>query len=123
MQDETVLVCVTDQLNCKRLIERGRHEADRMDARLMVLHVRTAAATMMGSADIPQALNSLYAMAREAEADMEIISSREVENTIVDYARGNRAALIVVGASPASGSNMGQALRRRLESIPVEIVE
>ena len=122
MADETVLACVTDQMNSERLIRRGREEADRLGAQLLVLHVRTAQSTMMGNPDVPSALNSLYALARGADAEMEIILSWDVEDTIVSYAREHRVTLAVVGRSPASAPSMGINLQKRL-NIPVIIID
>ena len=97
----TVLVCVTDQMNCGRLIRYGRKRADEIGCPLRVLHVRTREKTMMGNPDISSALNDLYRLSREADAEMEIISSPEVEKTICAYAADAHADALVIGCSPA----------------------
>ncbi len=107
-----ILVCVTEQPQCDRLIRKGRQLADSQDAALMVLHVRTRQKTLMGSTDISAALNQLYADARAADAEMEIISSTEVEKTIAEYARTQQITDIVIGASPKDG---GVPMSERLE--------
>ena len=121
---ETVLVCVTDQMSCGRLIRYGRKRADEIGSQLRVLHVRTREKTMMGNPDITSALNDLYSQAREAEADMEIVSSQDVEGTIAEYARKNHATLVVLGETPRDRyPPMSDRLSPRLPGMPMEVVK
>ena len=114
MPQNCILVCVTDQPQCSRLIRRGRELADEKDARLLVLHVRTRQKTLMGNPDIPAAINQLYAEARAADAEMEIISSQDVEKTICDYAKSRLASQLVIGVSPIDGH---LSMKERLSSV------
>ena len=121
---ETVLVCVTDQTSCGRLIRYGRQRADETGSLLRVLHVRTREKTMMGNPDITSALNDLYSQAREAEAEMEIVSSQDVEGTIADYARKCHASLVVLGETPRDRfPPMADRLSPRLPGVPMEVVK
>ena len=121
MSENKILVCVTGQLQCARLIRRGRELADVQRADLLVLHVRTRQKTLMGSPDITAALNQLYAEARGADAEMEIIASPEVEKTITDYARTHQVTGIVIGASPRDGGpSMGERLQTLMPDVRIE---
>ena len=121
MSENKILVCVTGQLQCARLIRRGRELADVQRADLLVLHVRTRQKTLMGSPDITAALNQLYAEARGADAEMEIIASPEVEKTITDYARTHQVTGIVIGASPRDGGpSMGERLQNLMPDVRIE---
>ena len=121
---ETVLVCVTDQMSCGRLIRYGRKRADEIGSQLRVLHVRTREKTMMGNPDITSALNDLYSQAREAEAEMEIVSSQDVEGPIADYARKCHASLVVLGETPRDRfPPMADRLSPRLPGMPMEVVK
>ena len=121
MSENKILVCVTDQPQCARLIRRGRELAQ--DGQLLVLHVRTRQKTLMGSTDITAVLNQLYADAREADAEMEIISSPEVEKTITSYARTQQVSGIVIGTSPRDGRPpMSERLQELLPGVQIETV-
>ena len=123
MPENRILVCVTDQPQCARLIRKGRELADESAAHLSVLHVRTRQKTMMGNPDISAALNQLYAAAREADAEMEIISSSEVEKTITEYARTQQVTCIVIGASPRDGRQpMGDRLQSLMPGLQIVTV-
>ena len=118
----TVLVCVTDQVNCGRLIRYGRKRADEIGCPLRVLHVRTRESTMLGNPDISSALNQLYSLARETDAEMEIISSQAVEDTIADYALQHRASLIVLGETPRDRlPEMKERLLPRLPGVQFDV--
>ena len=120
-ENETVLVCVTDQVSCDRLIRRGRELAEKRQCPLRVLHVRTRESTMLGNPDISSALNQLYSLARETDAEMEIIASPEVEKTITDYARTHQVTGIVIGASPRDGGpSMGERLQTLMPDVRIE---
>ena len=123
MAQNRILVCVTEQPQCARLIRKGRTMADEQGAALLVLHVRTRQKTLMGNTDISAALNQLYAEAREADAEMEIISSTEVEKTIADYARAQQVTEIIIGASPRDGQTpMSKRLETLLPDVQVDTV-
>ena len=124
MAEERILVCVTDQPQCSRLIHQGREWANQKGARLQVLHVRTRQKTMMGNPDIGAALNQLYADARAAEAEMEIIASSEVEKTIADYARKEQVTGIVIGSSPGNERlPMSERLKALMPGIEIMTVK
>ena len=124
MAQNHILVCVTEQLHCSELIRQGRALADEEQARLTVLHVRTRQKTLMGNPDVSSALNQLYASARDAEAEMEIISSPEVESTICDYVRHNQVTKLVIGRSPLDGRpSMGMRLAAMLPEIEIVTAE
>ena len=79
---------------------------------------------MMGNPDIHSALNELYGLSREAEAEMEIVSSPDVEGTIADYALKCRAALVVLGETPKDRlPEMKVRLAPRIPEIPMEVVK
>ena len=121
-ENETVLVCVTDQVSCDRLIRRGRELAEKRQCPLRVLHVRTRESTMLGNPDIGCALNQLYSLARETDAEMEIISSQAVEDTIADYALQHRASLIVLGETPRDRlPEMKERLLPRLPGVQFDV--
>ncbi len=122
-----VLVCVTGQRTCDRLIRRGQDIAQKFALPLTVLHVRTAYKTMMGNEDVSAALNYLYGLAREAEADMEILSpdGRDVPNVICAYAKAHSASYLVLGTGRKNGpdSVLVANIRKLAPELELDIVE
>ena len=91
-----VLVCVTRQRECARLIDRGREEAARLHTPLHVIHVGDGK-SMLGTPDAAEALNYLFSLAHEADAEMNILSGADVPAVIADYARRESACMLLLG--------------------------
>jgi len=113
--DETVLVCVTVQKECERLILAGKRLADSARIPLHVLHVAEPDAAPLGNPDTQEALNYLYALARESGAEMSLQYHADVRQAIVDYARQVHAVCVVVGSSRQTGWAMAEALEELLD--------
>ncbi|MBE5786529.1 MAG: hypothetical protein E7324_03220 [Clostridiales bacterium] len=96
LENGCILVCVTVQKDCGRLIERGRQAADGASLPLHVLHV-SAGKGLLGNPDAAEALNYLYSLARQADAEMNILYEADAAGAIARYARQNGARQIIMG--------------------------
>ena len=115
------MVCVTVQKTCERLIREGASIAG--GAGLRVVHVARSGAALLGVGSDGEALEYLYRISREYGAEMDMLRSENVLETIVDFARKYDIECIVLG-SPGAVSNHDFAgvLRARLPSMPIVIV-
>lgn len=113
--EETILVCVTVQKECERLILAGKRLADNGRIPLRVLHVAAPGETLLGSPDAQEALNFLYALSRDAGAEMMLLYSADVRQAIVDYAHQVHAVCVVVGSGRQGGWAMAEALEELLD--------
>ena len=113
--EPTVLVCVTVQKECKRLILAGKRLADNGNIALRVLHVVHPDATPLGNPDAQEALNALYALSRQAGAEMTLLYSADVRAAIVEFAHQVNAVCVVVGSSKEDGWAMAEALEELLD--------
>lgn len=91
-----ILVCVTVQRECERLIRHGHAQAQAHHLPLHIIHVNTGKA-YLGNPDAADALNHLYALARETDASMNILYSTEILPTIVQYAKEHNAKAVILG--------------------------
>lgn len=110
-----VLVCVTVQKECERLIVAGRDLARAESMPLHVLHVLGPDDKPLGSPDEKETLNHLYALAREAGAEMTLQSAKDVRRAIADYAKEHFAACVIVGSDRQGGWQMADALQSMLD--------
>ena len=92
-----VLVCVTGQKTCEALIVEGARIAKENGSELSVLH-----ASLLGNAKEGEALEYLYKIATEHDADMAMIRSDNVEETIARQAEKLDAQTLVIGKSNGS---------------------
>ena len=112
---DTVLVCVTVQKECERLIVAGKRLADNGKIGLHVLHVVAPDAPPLGNPDAQEALNCLYALSREAGAEMTLLYDADVRAAIVNYAHQVHAVCVVVGSDKQGNWAMAEALEELLE--------
>ena len=91
-----ILVCVTVQKDCERLIRRGHQESQNHNLPLQVVHVNTGKA-ILGNPDTAEALNHLYALSREFDAEMSILQGSNVIETLVSHAKQQGARMIIMG--------------------------
>lgn len=97
-----VLVCVTGQKTCEALIVEGSRIAKENECGLSVLHVVKPGASLLGNAKEGEALEYLYKIATEHDADMAMIRSDDVENTIARQAEKLHCDYLVIGKSSGS---------------------
>ena len=102
---ETVLVCVTVQKECERLILAGRRFAEAEGLPLRVLHVMDEGKQAGFDPAAQEVLN----------AEMTILRAQDVRQTIADYARKNGAVCVIVGSDKQGEWAMAEDLRELLD--------
>lgn len=118
------MVCVTRQKNCERLIKYGKKISDEFDGKLFVIHVAKTGTSFLGNPDESEALEFLYQISNNAGADMAVLRSDNIINTIINYAKENNISHIVLGEPPKgkSGSNIIESLENSLPNIKLKIL-
>ena len=92
---ERIMVCITPRANASAMIASGRRNADRFHGDLIVAYVRQSEI----SADDQAALEHNLAVARQANARLEILEGEDPVQTILDFAREHRITQVFVGHS------------------------
>jgi len=92
---ERILVCITPRANTAPMIASGKRNADRFHGDLTVAYVRQAEI----SADDQQALERNLAIARAAQARIEILDGQDPIETLLEYAHQHGITQIFVGHS------------------------
>jgi K+-sensing histidine kinase KdpD len=94
-----VLVCVTRQVSCERLIRRGSEVAGQAGLALKVVHVAAPGASLLGNPSESEALDFLFTAAKQNGADLSVLRSDNVLDTLIRITREYRATAIVMGES------------------------
>lgn len=120
----SVLVCVTGQKSCQRLIVAGAEIAAAENERpLTVLHVARIGGNVMGFVNEPEALEYLLRVSIEHGADMMVRRADDVLKAIEAEAKRLDARVIVAGrAAGYSGWDLLDELGQRLPGVRIEIV-
>lgn len=119
----SVLVCVTGQRSCERLIVAGARIAREENVILNVLHVVRTDGSVLGFVNEPEALEYLLRVSVENGASMYVRRSDDVIGAIEYAAKNENARVIVAGrAANYSGHDMLDELKLRLPGVRFEII-
>ena len=119
----SVLVCVTGQKSCERLIVTGAEIAGREGVPLVVMHVARTGGSVLGYTNEPEALEYLLECSVAHGADMFVKKSDDVIGAIEAEARERRAGVIVAGrAASYGGWDLLDELKGRLPGVRFEIL-
>ena len=123
MESRNVLVCVTGQLSCERLIVAGARFAAASEGTLYVLHVARAGNRVLGYANEAEALEYLLGVSVSHGADMMVIKNDDVIGTIARQAREHGVGVLVAGrAADYKGWDMLDELKLRIPDVEFEIL-
>lgn len=120
----SVLICVTGQKSCERLIVAGAEIAGAQgNYPLTVLHVARIGGNVMGFVNEPEALEYLLTTSIEHGADMMVRRADDVLNAIEAEVRRLNADVIVAGrAANYAGWDLLDELKQRLPEVRFEIL-
>lgn len=123
LEKEPVLVLVTMQHACARLIREGVDLALREGRPVKVLHVVNPDAAPVGEPAInAQALDYLYALSGEAGAEMCVLTSNVPVTAIANYAADCGARHVIMGGG-GQACGIAETLSQLLPGVRVMILE
>ena len=102
-----ILVCVTGQKTCRRLIDEGARLALDYGADLSVLHVARTGADFLDNPSQSEAIEYLYQISAAHGADMTLVKAENVLDTLAAYARRVEADLVVIGEASELNLKIG----------------
>lgn len=118
-EKSAVLVCVTGQRDCDRLIRAGRKIADECDIPLQVLCVQPSSAGFEADGE---ELEYLRQTARGAKAEMTVYFEDQAPIVAVGFAKQIGAAYIVTGMAEAPVNGFVEIIHKLLPMIPISMV-
>ena len=113
---KNVMICVTQQKTCDRLIQYGNDFLGNEKGELFIIHVAHYQIKFLGSPKEGEALEYLYEKALEYGANLTVVRSNDVLKTLSDLIEKNKITHVIVGESGEAEvrSNMVEQLRKRL---------
>ncbi|HZK27938.1 MAG TPA: universal stress protein UspA [Thermoclostridium sp.] len=120
---QNVLVCVTKQKTCERLIKAASKRKD-VNGNLRVLHVAKNAWNILDNSSESEALDYLFKISKVYNADMTMLRADNISETIVNFAINNGIDLVALGQSNNEQENKFYTELRSLlaDKIKVEII-
>ena len=116
-----VLVCVTDQESCGRLIETGRKLADITDSLLKVFCVRPRRSEYWFASE---EVEFLYNIAKKLDAEMIIRFHDYALESVIDYISTHDIHSVIVGTPPQAGQSIFvSGLEEQFPELPIIAVD
>lgn len=115
--DKKIMVCVTRQKNCERLIRHGAEIANVVGSELLILHAVVENDHVVDSEEDCETLEYLFSLANEHNAEMQMIRCQNALDGIADTALKNNVGLIVLGTSPSNALSLHEQIKSRLPNM------
>ncbi|QIB68975.1 universal stress protein UspA [Aminipila butyrica] len=96
---KNVMVCVTQQRTCERLIKYGHGFLGGDEGELFIIHVAHYQFKFLGNHQEGEALEYLYEKALEYGANLTVVRSNHVLDTLVDLVDKNSISHVILGES------------------------
>ena len=120
---KNVLVCVTGQRQCERLIRYGKELTEGDEGYLMVVHIAGYPLSELADGELAENLEYLYRRAVEYETNLTIIRSENVIATMVSLINRFDIKRIVMGETREEKESDGTtAAFRELSYSDVQII-
>ncbi len=115
MESRNILVCVTQQKNCERLINAANKLLDEYKGNLYVINVVKNDLNFLNSSVESEALEYLFDISKNIGANLSVLKSDDVEGTIARYADDNDISCIILGKSHSE--SRGDRFIKKLKSV------
>lgn len=97
--EKNIMVCVTQQKSCERLIAKGAEVKSKYDGELHVIHVVKEGWKYFGKLKESDALEYLFDRSKTYGADLTVIKAPDIEETLKEFAEKHNIDIIVMGES------------------------
>ena len=101
-----IMVCVTKQRTCQRLIDYGCSIMEDGDS-LHIIHVAEKDYNFLGDSEESRALEFLYESARAVGADLTVLKSDDVFGTLCQLVAENEISKVIIGTAPETDVKSG----------------
>lgn len=122
---KNVMVCVTQQKTCDRLIKQGADFLGEDKGELFVIHVAKYGFNFLGNSKEGEALEYLFEKSKEYGANLTVIRSTDIIKTLLEQTDKNNISHIILGeSSEASQKNdIVDNLKKKIkEKVAIEVI-
>lgn len=118
---KNIMVCVTQQKTCERLIVNGYSMKDKEEDKLYVIHVVNEKDKFLDKNSDGEALEYLFNVSKKVGADLAVLRSKDIIKTIKDFANENNITHILMGVSPEPDKRESQNITFKLQQVLPEV--
>jgi K+-sensing histidine kinase KdpD len=121
VQNQNIMVCVTQQVTCERLIHYGKLFRDKINGELHIIHVAGEMDSFLGNKKENEALEYLFDISNKAGADLTVLRSDNIEKTIIEFVNNNKISYIVLGENNKDNGIVG-TLKNKLSECEFHVI-
>lgn len=114
---KNVMVCVTQQKNCERLIKYGHDFLGDDEGELFIIHVAHYDFKFLGATKEGDALEYLYDKALDYDANLTVVRSNNVIDTLANLVEKNSITHVIMGASREAITSTNNVIEKFSERI------
>jgi K+-sensing histidine kinase KdpD len=127
IRNEHIMVCVTGQRNCERLIRHSAQLAQTLSqgrkCQVSVIHVASKNNRFMGRENESDALEYLFQISKRYHADMSVMKNDDIVGTIALFAKKHRVTRAVLGVSVlGAGPDMTDEMKKRMPGLEFHVI-
>ncbi|NMB33456.1 MAG: universal stress protein UspA [Clostridium sp.] len=121
---QNILVCVTQQVTCKRLILKATEYKNNEQDELHVIHVAKNEWNFLDNIREGEALEYLFKISKSVGANLSVLKSDDIVQTIVNFVEEHKITHIVMGKSPNDHkeNNFYTELKGLLDDVKIHII-
>ncbi len=97
MKKTNVMVCITDQKKCDRLIYNAMEHIDHEESEIFVIHILKEG--VIADRESAEALEYLIGLCNEYAATVSVIKSNDIRKTLIEFAKDKNVNKIIMGES------------------------
>ena len=119
-----ILVCVTQQKTCERLIRKAAELKKEINGNLFVIHVAKNEWNFLDNIKESEALEYLFGISKSVGANLTVLRSDEIAATIANFVKENKIDYIIMGESPNDHkeNNFYSELKSLLSGVEIQVI-
>lgn len=119
-----ILVCVTQQKTCERLIRKAAELKDEYKCELYVLHVAKENWNFLDNSKEGEALEYLFGISKSVGANLTVLKSDQIIQSIYRFAVDNNIDCILMGEPPSDHkeNRFSNELKKLLSGVEIKVI-
>lgn len=95
--NNTIMVCVTQQRTCEKLIKKGATLRKNEGDELIIINAVSENDKFLNLQNDSEALEYLFEIAKEVDGELQVIRTKNVLDNLINFAKENNVDYVILG--------------------------